>query len=45
MNTKFFFDREEPHGRVVDSKGGTPIPTESQGRVKANSIGEKINSF
>lgn len=44
MNTEFFFDHEAPHGNVVGSSNGPPIPTEQQWKAKAKAIAKKIDS-
>lgn len=44
MNTEFFFDHEAPHGEVVGSSNGPPIPTEQEWKTKAKAIAKKIDS-
>ena len=45
MNTEFFFDHQAPHGRVVGSNNGPPIPTEAEWKEKAQEIADKIDEL
>jgi endonuclease/exonuclease/phosphatase family metal-dependent hydrolase len=44
MNTEFFFDHLPPHGQVVGSDDGPPVPTESEWKNKAQGIAQIIDS-
>ena len=45
MNTEFFFDHQAPHGRVVGSNTGPPIPTEAEWKDKAQNIADMIDDL
>ena len=42
LNTEFFFDNKEPHGKVVGKS--VPVPTPEQYAAKARNIAELINA-
>ncbi len=45
MNAEFFFDHQEPHGRVVGTVPNMPVPTEAEWKAKAKRIAQKIDDI